>query len=76
MAHDFSWVKENPSTSTSSQKRLRSTAIDIYTKAIFPLYHNLNLRPMTADRMEFLRQHCKDLHLLTQSYVSSAFKSR
>uniref|UniRef100_A0A182VKH7 Probable ATP-dependent RNA helicase spindle-E n=1 Tax=Anopheles merus TaxID=30066 RepID=A0A182VKH7_ANOME len=69
MAHDFSWVKENPSTSTSGQKRLRSTAIDIYTKAIFPLYHNLNLRPMTADRMEFLRQHCKDLHLLTQSRV-------
>uniref|UniRef100_A0A182JZG9 Probable ATP-dependent RNA helicase spindle-E n=1 Tax=Anopheles christyi TaxID=43041 RepID=A0A182JZG9_9DIPT len=69
MAHDFSWVIDNPS--TSSQKRPRNnTAIEMYTKAIFPLYDNLNLRPITADRLEFLRQHCKDLRLLTQSRIS------
>uniref|UniRef100_A0A182P258 Probable ATP-dependent RNA helicase spindle-E n=1 Tax=Anopheles epiroticus TaxID=199890 RepID=A0A182P258_9DIPT len=72
MAHDYCWGRDESLAGTSStgNKRNRTSSVDIYSKAIFPLYDNLKLRPMTADRMDFLRQHCADLHLLTQSRVS------
>uniref|UniRef100_A0A182M8T6 Probable ATP-dependent RNA helicase spindle-E n=1 Tax=Anopheles culicifacies TaxID=139723 RepID=A0A182M8T6_9DIPT len=69
MAHDFSWNTRDKH-GISSKKKPRDTSIDIYSKAIFPLYDKLNLRPLPAIRMEYLRKHCAELHLITESRVS------
>uniref|UniRef100_A0A182N759 ATP-dependent RNA helicase spindle-E n=1 Tax=Anopheles dirus TaxID=7168 RepID=A0A182N759_9DIPT len=72
MLHDFSWDDERGAMepASSASKKQRKSAIDIYTKAIFPLYDNLNLRPIPAGRIEYLKQHCADLHRRCQSRVS------
>uniref|UniRef100_A0A182VRC5 Probable ATP-dependent RNA helicase spindle-E n=1 Tax=Anopheles minimus TaxID=112268 RepID=A0A182VRC5_9DIPT len=69
MAHEFSWNTGDKS-GVSNKKRPRDKSLDIYSKAIFPLYDKLNLRPLPATRMEYLRKHCAELHLITESRVS------
>ncbi|XP_052896489.1 probable ATP-dependent RNA helicase spindle-E [Anopheles moucheti] len=69
MAHNFSW-DTGANSGSSSQKKSRDSWIDIYSKAIFPLYDKLNLRPLPASRMEYLRKHCSELHMITESRVS------
>uniref|UniRef100_A0A182QQ54 Probable ATP-dependent RNA helicase spindle-E n=1 Tax=Anopheles farauti TaxID=69004 RepID=A0A182QQ54_9DIPT len=73
MMHNYSW--EDPDTaavpgSSSRKKQRNNSAIDIYTKSIFPLYDKLNLRPIPASRVEYLKRHCAELHLLAQSRLS------
>uniref|UniRef100_A0A182NP96 Probable ATP-dependent RNA helicase spindle-E n=1 Tax=Anopheles dirus TaxID=7168 RepID=A0A182NP96_9DIPT len=73
MMHDFSWDLEEETSAageSSSRKKQHNSSINIYTKAIYPLYGNLNLRPIPASRIEFLKRHCAELHLLSQARIS------
>ncbi|XP_053680690.1 probable ATP-dependent RNA helicase spindle-E [Anopheles nili] len=66
MAHDFNWFTgDGP-----SKTKRREASNNIYPDAIFPLYDNLNLRPIPANRIEFFKVHCAELHRLTESRVS------
>ncbi|XP_050079301.1 probable ATP-dependent RNA helicase spindle-E [Anopheles maculipalpis] len=69
MMHDFRW-ETGGQFAGSSKKSPQNLMIDIYSKAIFPLYDKLNLRPLPASKIEFMRQHCAELHLITESRVS------
>uniref|UniRef100_A0A182QHI4 Probable ATP-dependent RNA helicase spindle-E n=1 Tax=Anopheles farauti TaxID=69004 RepID=A0A182QHI4_9DIPT len=71
--HDFNWKEETSmagSSSSGGKKQHNNSSINIYTKAIFPLYDNLNLLPMPPDRMEYLQRHCAELHALSQTRIS------
>uniref|UniRef100_A0A182SZY6 Tudor domain-containing protein n=1 Tax=Anopheles maculatus TaxID=74869 RepID=A0A182SZY6_9DIPT len=69
MVHDFRW-ETGGKFAGSSKKRPKNTMIDIYSKAIFPLYDKLNLRPLPVSKIEFMRKHCAELHLIIESRVS------
>ncbi|XP_035894667.1 probable ATP-dependent RNA helicase spindle-E [Anopheles stephensi] len=68
MIHDFRWDTGIKNAGSSKQTN-QNIMIDIYSKAIFPLYDKLNLYPLPVSKMEFMRRHCAELHLITESRV-------
>lgn len=71
--NDYSWKIEedaNPAESASSSfSKKRKQDFNIYDNAIFPLLPPLNLLPVSAKQLDFLKRHCRELHKLALTYV-------
>ncbi|XP_055594148.1 probable ATP-dependent RNA helicase spindle-E isoform X2 [Uranotaenia lowii] len=57
-----------PSASTS--KKPKTEHLNVYENAIFPLIDPLNLAPVSARRLDFLKRHCRELHKLALTDVN------
>ncbi|XP_065082926.1 probable ATP-dependent RNA helicase spindle-E [Ochlerotatus camptorhynchus] len=71
--NDYSWRIEedaNPVESLSSSSKKRKQDFNIYDNAIFPLLPPLNLLPVSAKQLDFLKKHCRELHKLALTDVN------
>ncbi|XP_058458626.1 probable ATP-dependent RNA helicase spindle-E [Malaya genurostris] len=61
--NDYAWKNDlNASAGSSSKKR--KDDLNIYNNAIYPLHEPLNLLPVSAKQIDFLKRHCRELHRL------------
>lgn len=71
--NDYSWNIEedpNPADSASTSSKKRKQDFNIYDNAIFPLLPPLNLLPVSAKQLDFLKRHCRELHKLALTDVN------
>lgn len=68
--NDYGWRCDlNLTAGSSSSKKMKGT-FNIYdTNAIFPLLEPLNLLPVSANQLSFLKKHCHELHKLAHTDV-------
>ncbi|XP_058836204.1 probable ATP-dependent RNA helicase spindle-E [Topomyia yanbarensis] len=66
--NDYAWKTDLNASGGSSSKR-RKDDLNIYKNAIFPLHEPLNLLPVSAKQIDFLKRHCRELHKLALTDV-------
>lgn len=68
--NDYAWTCDlNRTEGSSSSKKMKGEHNIYDTNAIFPLLEPLNLCPVGAEKIEELKQHCRELHKLALTDV-------
>lgn len=76
--NDYDWrlvEQDNAAAAASSSSKKRKQDFNIYDNAIYPLLPPLNLLPVSAKQLDFLKRHCRELHKLALTYVLIVDKS-
>lgn len=69
-SNDFGWKPMDLNTSVGSSSKKRKGDFNIYDNAIFPLLEPLNLLPVSAKQIDYLKKHCRELHKLALTDVN------